>query len=184
MKRTRLSNPSKSPIHGIHLPRQAWNDMIPERAYRLALMGATDKMMAAAFGVNINCIQYWKRHKPEFKEAVYRGGMEADAKVAESLYKRAIGYTYKESHKTFDKDGALIEEKQVVKYLHPDSWAAFHWLSIRQREYWAEVFRIKSEQNVNVNFYQHVDLSDFTTQELKAMEKMGLKQLADGVRKN
>src|SRR3974377_1285199 len=65
------------------------------QATRLCLLGATDEEMAAFFGVATSTFYLWQRKHPEFRTAVKDGKLVADAAVAESLYKRALGYSHK-----------------------------------------------------------------------------------------
>ena len=71
-----------------------YNPGMVDLGYKLALLGATDKEMAMVFEVDPVTIGYWKRTKLEFKEALQRGKIEVDMKVAESLFKCAVGYEY------------------------------------------------------------------------------------------
>lgn len=120
----------------------------PEQAFRLALLGATDKEMAAIWQVNEDTVHEWKKVHPEFSESLKAGKVEADAKVAASLYRRAVGYEYRET--TFEKIGEgpdaievgeagmesieqdTYKKKVVVKELAPDVAAINIWLKNRR----------------------------------------------------
>lgn len=119
-----------------------------EQGFRLALLGATDKEMAGIWQVDESTVNNWKLAHPEFLESINAGKIEADAKVAASLYKRAIGYEYRET--TFEKIGEGPEaievgetgmesieqdtyrKKVVVKELAPDVAAINIWLKNRR----------------------------------------------------
>lgn len=100
-------------------------------------MGATDKVLAEFFEVTESTINEWKLKHKKFSEALKGGKIQADARVAKALFKRALGYRYQE--KTFE-DGSL--KKVVVKELPPDVGAAMSWLKNRQRETWREKIEI------------------------------------------
>ena len=120
---------SKKP--GISTPVQ-YNEQRAEQAFELSLLGATDAQMALVLGVDVNTIAYWKRTHEEFREAIERGKLPADARVAHAIYKRATGFTMRETTRRMYK-GQMVEEV-TEKYYPPDVEAAKHWLSLRQRQ--------------------------------------------------
>lgn len=95
-----------------------------EQARRLCLVGFIDKELAEYFEVEESTINYWKKQYPEFLESIIAGKEIADAKVAEALYKRAIGYE--------------AEEGDNIKKYPPEVTAAKFWLINRQRGRWSE----------------------------------------------
>lgn len=124
--------------------KEEYND----QAFRLCLLGATDKEMADFWGVNEDTVHEWKKVHPKFSESIKSGKIEADSKVAQSLYNRAVGYQYRET--TFEKIGAkeaalevgedglesieddVYKKKVVVKELPPDVAAMNIWLKNRR----------------------------------------------------
>lgn len=60
-----------------------------EQAYRLYLLGATDKDLAEAFDVNKSTITDWKANYPEFSASIKKGKVIVDSRVAESMFKLA-----------------------------------------------------------------------------------------------
>lgn len=121
---------------------QVYRSNFPRLAYRHCLLGATHKELADLFDVHLSTIVKWLDAKPKFYKWVMKGKDIADAKVAERLYKRARGYSHKEE-KIFQYQG----EKVVVptmKHYPPDTNAAIHWLSIRQRTKW------RNQQDINL----------------------------------
>ena len=91
-----------------------------EQAFKLCLLGATDKEMADFFEVEVSTINKWKLDYPEFSESIRAGKIDADANVSKSLYNRALGY---------DKDG---------KHYPPDTTAQMFWLKNRRGSNWRE----------------------------------------------
>lgn len=113
-----------------------------EQAYKLCLMGHTDEELAKFFEVSTFTISKWKIDHKEFSEALKSGKDAADGKVAESLYKRAMGYSHP-AQKIFNDQGAPL----VVDYIEhypPDTTACIFWLKNRQRAKW----RDKIEQEI------------------------------------
>jgi hypothetical protein len=97
------------------------------------LLGATDDELALGFNVNERTIDRWKRSHPAFLDALNRGRLEADAKIARAHYKRALGYE-QPAVKIFQ--GTPKSGPVIVPYLehYPgDVSAQKHWLSVRRR---------------------------------------------------
>lgn len=152
----------------------------PTQAYRLALLGATDREIADCLLISYETIKKWKQNYPEFLAELNRGKMEADSKVAEALYHRAIGYEMDDVDIKMYK-GTIIKTP-IRRKFPPDSWAAFKWLTLRQRAHWTDVRVTESTQtNVNIN---KIDVSGLTTEELRMLKSIGLKQLTNGISDN
>lgn len=107
-----------------------------EQAYKLCLLGATDKELADFFQVTEQTVNNWKRAQPEFFESITRGKMMADAQVAESLFKRALGYSH-QAEKIMVVAGTVAREEYTEHY-PPDTPAASLWLRNRQPEKWRD----------------------------------------------
>lgn len=138
----------------------------------LARLGATNAQIAQYFGVAVNTVDEWHKKYRLFKSAMKKGGLEADMKVAESLYKRAIGYQYvEEEYSAVEVEGqkkpltemALV--KKTVKTLPPDVKAAIHWLKVRQREVWMHVEQQTILHAGHVN-HVHQKIQELPIQEL------------------
>lgn len=145
-------------------------------------------MIANCLGVDVSTIEYWIRTQPEFAEAMNRGKCPADAKVAHSLYRSAIGYSHPETViltntvKEYDENGKVIRSYnepllvQTIKHYPPNAFAAFKWLTIRQRVLgWADTQNINITQDINV--HGQIDFSDMNDDELLMLEKIGIKQI-------
>lgn len=108
----------------------------PEQAYKLCLLGATDKEVADFFGVSEQTLNNWKAQHPEFLEALNRGKIDADARVAQSLYHRALGYEHPDTDIRV-VNGEVVMTPTVKRY-PPDTVAAIFWLKNRQRGKWRD----------------------------------------------
>ncbi len=100
-----------------------------ERAFDLCLLGATNEQMAEFFHVSKGTIGNWQKKHPEFADALKKGKMGANAKVARSLYERACGYSCPHT-KVFCYEGKIITHT-MTKHYPPDTNAAFIFLKNR-----------------------------------------------------
>ena len=116
-----------------------------KQAYELSLLGLTDIEMARVLGIGERTFNAWKGAHPEFQQALIDGKEIADAKVTQSLYKRATGYEHDAVKIVADaKTGA----EHIVNYTErypPDTTACIFWLKNRQRAKW----RDKVDQEVS-----------------------------------
>src|SRR5690349_17441895 len=83
-----------------------YRDEYPEQARKYCLLGATNADLARLFDVAGSTIDKWIAEIPAFSGAVKAGREEADAKVAESLFRRATGYVNPNAVKIFMPAGA------------------------------------------------------------------------------
>jgi hypothetical protein len=138
-----------------------------EQAYKLCLLGATDKNLADFFEVTETTINNWKTDYPKFFESIKKGKEIADANVADRLYQRAMGYTHPELI-TATFQGKITDTMEVEKHYPPDPTAAIFWLKNRQKERW----RDKQEQEISnppgesFKVTQDIDISQLSDQEL------------------
>lgn len=122
-----------------------------EQAYKLCLLGFTDEELAKFFEVEPETIDNWKKAHTEFFRSVNAGKEIADAEVAQSFHKRAVGYKYDEvtyerieteidgvSDKEDDIKHEIYKKKVVTKELPPDAGAALNWLKNRQKKKWRD----------------------------------------------
>ncbi|WP_437396638.1 terminase [Flagellimonas lutimaris] len=110
-----------------------------DTAYKLCLLGATDKEMANFFNVSETTINNWKKNHQEFSLAQRKGKMVADAEVAERLYQRAVGYEYEERREQLDPNTKkLVKITTIKKHVVPDVSAQLTWLKNRQPNKWRD----------------------------------------------
>lgn len=123
-----------------------------EQTEKLCRLGATDGDLAEFFGVADRTIDAWKQKHPEFLRSIKEGKVLADINVANSLYKKATGYTMQ-----IEKLIGRGEQRQVVTLnvdIEPDTTAAIFWLKNRRKDYW------RDKQDVDLNVYNHEDALD------------------------
>lgn len=110
----------------------------PEQARKLCLLGATDLEIADFFEVSVASLYRWKNEHPEFCEALKEAKAEADKRVEESLYHRALGYSH-DAVKIFMPAGATEPVHAPYReHYPPDTTAAIFWLKNRQPERWRD----------------------------------------------
>jgi hypothetical protein len=132
-----------------------------EQVEKLCRHGSTDKDLALFFNVSVNTIDNWKKRHPDFFLALLKGKQEADANVAEALYRNAIGSDYYENQpvklkrKIFDDTGKVIrteEHVQVIplkKYSKPDTTAQIFHLKNRRPDLWRDVKKAEHEADAD-----------------------------------
>lgn len=109
-----------------------------EQAKGLAAMGATDRDAAEYFGVTESTLYLWKGAHPDFSEALKVHKEIADARVEQSLYRRALGYSHDAVKIHVSADGKITEAPYTEHY-PPDTTAAIFWLKNRKPDLWRDV---------------------------------------------
>jgi len=129
-----------------------------EKAYKLCLLGATDKQIADFFEVDEATINRWKKDHPEFCESLKSGKEVADMNVINSLYNKSLGFKenvtkaikcktvlYDNGKRISEKEDIVYADEQV--YVPPDTTACIFWLKNRKPQQW----RDKIEQTIETN---------------------------------
>jgi hypothetical protein len=111
-----------------------------EQVTKLGKLGATDKEIADFFGVAESTLNKWKIDHLDFFDAMNSGKLLADAAVADSLFRRAIGYSHPEDDiRTVAMGGNLGSEiviTSTTKHYPPDTTACIFWLKNRRIKSW------------------------------------------------
>lgn len=137
-----------------------------DQAYKLCLLGATDRDLADFFAVDIATLYRWKTSHPTFCEALKEGKNYKDSQVEKSLLERATGYNCPET-KVFCHNGEIITAN-VTRHYPPDPTSMIFWLKNRQPEKW----RDKKDVNVTTDDYRE-KLRDMKTDDVLAeLEKL------------
>ncbi len=113
----------------------AYKEEFDDQVFKLCLLGHTDKELAFVLGVCEATINNWKHDHPSFLESLLRGKELADAEVAHSLYRRAVGCSHKDT-KFASFEGTITDSQEYDKYYPPDTRAAEVWLYNRQSGRW------------------------------------------------
>jgi hypothetical protein len=119
----------------------AYRPEYAEQAAKLARLGATDAEMADFFGVDERTVNNWKGEHEEFFQSLKSGKAQADAEVADKLFRRATGYEH-EATKVFMPSGAgaPVYASYVERY-PPDPTSMIFWLKNRRPDLWRDMHR-------------------------------------------
>lgn len=114
-----------------------------EQAKKLCELGATDREVAEFLGRSERTIRTWKAEHPEFGEAMRVGKEAADARVEQSLYRRATGYSF-DALKIDTYQGRVIKTR-YVEHIPPDVTACIFWLKNRKPDEWRDVKAVEHD---------------------------------------
>lgn len=115
---------------------EKWDDKFVSLAEKAALLGATDREIAEMMEVSERTLNYWKHDHPELAAAIMVGKETADARVEQSLYRRALGYSH-DAVKIMTVEGSVHVEP-FVEHFPPDTTAAIFWLKNRKPAEWRD----------------------------------------------
>jgi hypothetical protein len=130
--------------------------------------GLTELQIAENLGISKATLEVYKKEHQDFLDALKRGKEVIDIQVENSLFKRAIGYTYEEvTHENiWNKElerYEMTETKRVIKEVQPDTTAQIFWLKNRKPSEWRDKQEIESK-NINLN----ADVTNLAEPELDA----------------
>lgn len=106
----------------------------PKLVRELALLGKADREISELLGIDRSTLQHWDEVHPEFREARLAGKDFADAKVAASLYQRALGYEVEED--VISTYEGKVTVTKLKKRYPPDFQSASFWLASRHGDTW------------------------------------------------
>jgi len=150
-----------------------WNNTMAFRAMFLASLGLLEKEIALALDVHEHTINYWKRTKSEFLEALQKGKLEYTNRVESSLIESAVGYSHP------DTDIRVVDGKivmtPIIKHYPPNATAQIFYLKNRARDRWMDVHKIEG----SVQHTHQLDLTNLSMDQLSALESIGLVELPE-----
>jgi hypothetical protein len=188
-KKAAKKNANPQSRKGVGGAPSKYDPVYAEQVTKLCKLGATDKEIADFFDVEESTINNWKKAHPEFMESIKKGKIIADAEVAHSLHKRAIGYQYDEI--TYEKIGPgeeltevgengmetvkkeLYKKKVVTKEVVPDVAAQNIWLKNRRgkvdktAQRWADKHELTGEGGGPIELEVKPDLTKLSKEELR-----------------
>lgn len=122
----------------------AFDPDLCDQAHNYCLLGATNDELAAFFGVSPRTIDNWIARHADFGDAVRRGRVFADARVARGLYERAVGYD-REVERAVIAGGEVRRLTSTVHY-PPSVQACIFWLRHRRPKTWCDAPNDSSTQ--------------------------------------
>ena len=111
------------------------------KAEWLAARGLSIIQIGISLGWSEDTIHKKKKENPELSESIKRGQSKGVETVTNALFKRAKGYTYKETHDEAraDEKGKVTKHKKIVKkHVVPDTTAQIFYLKNRDPENWKD----------------------------------------------
>lgn len=160
-RHTRSANPPAGALEGMDFEDAGLCDLLeaasrgkysPELARfvnRLAKLGLTHPQMADVLGVAESTFYKWKAERADFRTALQMGMAVADARVTDSMYRAACGYTHEEEVIRVLADGQVVRVP-TLKHYPPNPNLIMFWLKNRQPELWKERVEVKEEVNLSL----------------------------------
>lgn len=106
-----------------------------------AMAGWDFEMIAEGMQISTSTLREWRKKFPAISAALKRGRAQAIARVENSLFRRAVGYTYNEdtfvekvNEKTGEKE--MVLAKRVTKHVPADTTAQIFLLTNRSPDDW------------------------------------------------
>lgn len=132
-----------------------------EQAYKLCLLGATDKEIGDFFNVDERTINNWKIEYPDFFQSIREGKELADMKVVNSLlescHDRMIPtqQAFKVKNVNYNKDGKRIESEDVMVVdvmtgVPANDRSIQFWLKNRHPDKWRDKQEVKHEGEITI----------------------------------
>jgi ACT domain-containing protein len=111
--------------------------------------GLTDEQIFKNLGISKDTFYKYKDKYADFSDALKKGKEVADIEVENALFKRAIGYKYKEVIKEVKEiDGKKTTYvKEIIKEVPGDVGAQIFWLKNRKSSKWRDKQDIDIEEN-------------------------------------
>lgn len=111
--------------------------------------GLTDEQIYINLGISKQSFYKYKEKYVDFFDSLKKGKEVADIEVENALFKRAIGYKYKEVIKEVKEiDGKKSTYvKEVIKEMQGDVAAQIFWLKNRKSSKWKDKQDIDIEDN-------------------------------------
>ena len=122
--------------------------------------GLTDEQIAENMGISCSTLYAWKNKYSDISESLKRGKEVVDVLVENALFKRALGYEYKEVTK---EDG--VTTKVVTKHMPPDTTAQIFWLKNRRPDLW------RDRKNIDMNAKVNNPFDGISTDDIKKLIK-------------
>ena len=105
--------------------------------------GLTLEQIAHNCGCSLSTLNEWRKRYPAILDALKKGQEVADLEVEGALFRRALGYSYKEKMTEEGPDG--VKTRTTVKHVPPDTTAQIFWLKNRKSDVWRDKPRPSSE---------------------------------------
>jgi len=150
------------------------------QAYKLCLLGATDKDLAEFFEVEERTINNWKKDYEEFFHSIRNGKKIADMEVATSLYQTTQDRTVIEQQAikckevSYNRAGKRVEKEtvkivEVEKTIPADFRSQSFWLKNRKSDTWRDKTEVENTNKISF------DTTNLTEEEKEQLFEISLK---------
>ena len=109
-----------------------------DEAEKLAMLGLTDKQLAAFWEISTGTLHAWGKAHPAFLSAIKAGKAVADGAVAQSLFKRATGYSHPAVKIFMPADADEPVYAPFTEHYPPDATSMIFWLKNRRPDLWRD----------------------------------------------
>lgn len=137
--------------------------------------GLTDEDICNNLDISVASFHNYKRDHVEFLESLKVSKPEADIRVENMLYKRAMGYSYEEvtyeaiEFKQGENSIPATKVKTVVKEVVPDTTAQIFWLKNRKPKEWRDKQEIDLRTPDGLEVLKDDELHDGITKAIQAI---------------
>ncbi len=136
-----------------------------EKARYLCKLGMTDDELAAELRIPLALLLEWQDAIPEFADALWAGRTLGDGKVADGLYRRAVGANH-EAVRIFWPAGAdKAVEVPYTRHYPPETPACTWWLKNRRPQNWRDKIEIEAVRNGDGDTYSDRELEDIVAKD-------------------
>jgi hypothetical protein len=108
----------------------------------IGTLGGTEEELAAALGISRQALYNRKGKNPELVDTLKQAKAEADERVEQSLYKRALGYACEDTY--FSTFQGNVTATPYRKHYPPDTTACIFWLKNRKPQEWRDRTQLES----------------------------------------
>jgi len=116
--------------------------------------GLTNEDIAHNIGITRKTLQKWLNKYSDISNALKEGKEVADYKVVNALYKRSLGYEYKEIQTTVEDIEGKIRKKKIIteKHMPADTTAIAIWLNNRRPK---DFKRNRGKEDLDKDKFEH-----------------------------
>lgn len=149
-----------------------YNKEVKERIILLAEEGYTNNEICKKIKINKTTLYDWLNKDSNFSDSLKKAKQVVDETVEAKLYKRAMGYKYKETTRELSNlTKSLVISKVVTKEMPPDVTAQIFWLKNRQPQKWRDKTFVEQEGDAAIRVKLPKAIEEKLLSDLKHYEK-------------
>ncbi len=151
------------------MPKSQWKDLDMEsrldEVEDMAARGLMEEDIAHNLGIHRTTLWRWKQEYPQLAQRLKNGNAVTNQRVVSALYKRAMGYSYKETRTEYQVKTVVDEQTETqkvvagkplkvietVKEMAPDVTAQIYWTKNRMPDQWRDKQPFESQINSREN---------------------------------